>query len=293
VYARPENIPELESFFTGVRRAGDGIRIELVNGWTSPEDRDEERTVLEDVARGAADLAWVGARAVGAVLGARSLDALHAPLLFPDESAVAGFLTSAPMEPLLEPLREVGLVGLALLPGGLRRPFGITAPLVGPDDWNGKVIRTHASLTGEAALKTLGATPVLRSEAELRAGPPPGIDGFDLHPEVLAMRGYAGWLTWNVPLWPRLVLLVANRARFERLRSDGRGLLEDTARQAQHERARTVASMQSDDLPDFVTEVEATGDDLAQLRQRFRPIYDELRSTAEARATLALVAQRG
>lgn len=282
-YASMESVPELSAFFATV---GDQARIEVVNGWTSPNDRDEERTVLEDLASGAADLAWVGARAVGAVCGIRSLDALHAPLLFPDETAVAQVLSSLPVEPLLEPLREVGLVGLALLPGGLRRPFGLTAPLRGPDDWRGKLIRTHASLTGEAALRTLGATPVLRSSADLRAGPPPGIDGMDLHAEAIAGWGYSGWLTSNVPLWPRLVLLLGNRSRLGRLSSEARTLLEHAGRQAQRTSACTLPVIHDQIQPGVVKLVEANHDELAQLRERLHPVYEELRSTAGGETTL-------
>jgi TRAP-type C4-dicarboxylate transport system substrate-binding protein len=285
-YARAESIPELSAFVASVNHAGDQVRVVFVNGWTSPHDRDEERTVLEDLVSGAADLAWVGARAVSAVFGVRSLEALHAPLVFPDETAVARFLSSAPVEPLLDPLREFGLVGLALLPGGLRRPFGITAPLVGPEDWRGKLIRTHASLTGEAVLRTLGASPVLRSNAELRAGPPAGIDGMDLHAEAAAGWGYSGWLTWNVPLWPRLVLLVANRTRLERLSSAARTVLEEAGRHAQRKPARTLPSMQRNDLPTVVRPVEANQDQLTHLRQQLRPVYEELRSTTEGERTL-------
>ncbi|MDX6480514.1 MAG: TRAP-type transport system periplasmic protein [Gaiellaceae bacterium] len=286
-YGSVKSVPELSGFFANVKSTR-GLRLECVNGWTKPDDRDEERTVLEDVANGAADLAWVGARAVGAVLGIRSLEALHAPLLFPDETAVSRFLSSAPVEPLLTPLREAGLVGLALLPGGLRRPLGITAPLVSPDDWRGKVIRTHASLTGEAALRALGATPVLRSNAELSAGPPSGIDGVDLHTEALAGRGYSGWLTWNLPLWPRLVLLVANGARLERLSTEERTLLEGAGREAQ----RQHVPSQRADIPAGVELVEASQDDLTRLREQLRPVYEEIRSTAEGERTLAQIERR-
>ena len=55
--------------------------------------------------------------------------------------------------PLLEPVRAAGIHGLAVLPGGRRRPFGITGPLLGPDSWRGKVIRTHSSLLAAAALR--------------------------------------------------------------------------------------------------------------------------------------------
>ena len=226
-YANPVSIPEAAPFVAHMERMSSGrLRLVSVYGWTNPHDRDEERTVLEDLTNGVADLACVGARAVGAALGIRSLEPLHAPLLFRDEQDVHQFVLSGRAEPLLAPLQEAGLVALALLPAGMRRPFGLTGPLVGPDDWKGKVIRTHASLTGEAALRALGATPVLRSSAELRAGPPVGIDGMDIDFQALAAWRYPGWLTCNVPLWPRLLLLVASQRRLARLSSADRSSAE-------------------------------------------------------------------
>jgi TRAP-type transport system periplasmic protein len=291
-YARAESVPQLAPFVGNVHRlAGDRLRIVFVNGWTSRGDRDEERTVLEDVASGAADLAWVGARAVGVVLGVHSLEPLHAPLLFPGGQAVRRVLLSGLVAPLLEPLQEVGLSGLALFPGGLRRPFGITAPLIGVEDWRGRVIRTHASLTGEATLRALHATPVLRSTAELGAGPPPGVDGMDLHAEALAAWRYPGWLTTNVCLWPRLVLLVGNRRRLERLALNGRLVLEEAARQTLVETAKKPAPPHERNLPDTVQLVKANRDDLANLRDRLQSVHDELCSTREGETTLRQIEQ--
>jgi TRAP-type transport system periplasmic protein len=285
-YGRLQSVPEVAPFLANIERLGEGrLRILVMDGWTSPRDRDEERTLLEDVARGIADLGWVGARAVGAVLGVRSLDPLHAPLLFPDEEAVRRCIGRPDFqEPLLSPLQEAGIVGLALLPGGLRRPFGITGPLRGPADWDGKVIRTHTSLPGEAAVRALGATPVLRSSAELSGGPA-GLDGMDLHAGAVAAWGYSGWLTWNVPLWPRILLLAASRAAFQRLSAGERAMLEEAARMT----VLDPADIEDGDLPESVTIVEASGEDLALLRRSFQPVYDELRSTSEGEMTFAHV----
>jgi TRAP-type C4-dicarboxylate transport system substrate-binding protein len=262
----------------------------VVNGWTSRDDPDEERTVLQDLADGVADVAWIGARAVGAVFGIRSLEPLQAPLLFPDEKTVRRFLAATQVPPLLEPLKEFGLEGLALLPGGLRRPFGITGPLLGAEDWQGKVIRTHASLSGEAAICLLGATPVLRSAATLSSGPPPGVDGMDLDSAAVATWRYSGWLTSNVPLWPRLLLLVANRRRLERLASSNRSALREAARRSFVE-AVTRPSATDRQLPDSVKLIKASGDQLALLRDRIRPLHDQLRSTSQGERTLGKIEQ--
>jgi TRAP-type C4-dicarboxylate transport system substrate-binding protein len=289
-YGRVENVPELASFFSNVERLGEGrLRIVFVNGWASRGDRDEERTVLEDLARGIADLGWVGARAIGTVFGIRSLEPLLAPLLFPGEEAVRRFVAAGPLAPLLEPLRAAGIEGLALLPGGMRRPFGITGPLLGPDTWQGKVIRTHASLTGEASIRALGAIPVLRAARELAAGPPPGVDGMDLHPTAVAERKYPGWLTCNVPLWPRLLLVAANQESFERLSSANRRVLTEAARRATADPPRPP-SLTEVDLPASVRRVQATQHDRTLLHDALKPVHDQLRSTRVGEKTLMHIA---
>jgi TRAP-type C4-dicarboxylate transport system substrate-binding protein len=287
-YARSESAPEIAAFLDNVERLAEGrLHVELVSGWTSPRERDSERTVLEDVARGIADLGWAGARSVGAAFGIRSLDPLHAPLLFPNEEAVHRYLAVAELDPLLAPLRRVGIVGLTLLPGGMRLPFGITTPLVRPEDWIGKIIRTHGSLPAIAAFRALGATPVLRAPAEKGGRSAVGIDGMDLHLRAVAAWGYAGWLTWNVPLWPRIVLVAGNARRLESLSSDERAVLDEAARLATTQTVQRVPTESPEQLPDSVRLVEASEDDISLLRERLRPVNDELRSTSEGEQTLA------
>src|SRR4051812_50222864 len=74
-YGRVEDLPELTSFFLNVERLGAGrLRLVFVNGGAGRGDREEGRTVLEDLARGIAGLGWGGARAIGKVPGSRSLE---------------------------------------------------------------------------------------------------------------------------------------------------------------------------------------------------------------------------
>lgn len=289
VYGRPESVPAITGFLEHVERLAEGrFRIVIVSGWKSARDRDGDRTVLEDLARGVADLGWAGAQAVGTTFGIRSLDPLLAPLLFPDDDAVRRILALGELEPLLAPLNGAGIAGLTLLPGGMRRPFGLTTPLVGPEDWRGKVIRTHPSLPGFASIRALGATPVARSVAEGRGVRDVGIDGADLPARELGVRRYEGWLTWNVPLWPRIVLVAANLRRLERLSTGERAVIEEAARLATVETDR-VPRETREGLPASVRLVDASESDLALLRERLRPVHDELRSTSEGERTLAYI----
>jgi TRAP-type C4-dicarboxylate transport system substrate-binding protein len=94
------------------------------------------------------------------------------------------------------------------------------------------------------------------------------------------------WLTWNVALWLRLVLLLANRRRFERLSSAERVVLEEAAREAVAKAASKPTSFQQKYLPAAVKVVKADEYELELVRDRLQPIYAELCSTSDGDRTL-------
>lgn len=290
MYSSDAGVPELRFFAEEVARLSEGeLRIRIVNGWTRAGDRDEERTLLTDLAAGLADLAWVGTRAIGATFGVRALDPLEAPLLFDSSEAVSRMLTGEVSSELSHHVECTGLVGLVVLPGALRRPLGLTRPLVTTSDWRGAVIRVHTSLVEEKTVRTLGAQPVLRHAGELRGPRPVGIDGMDLHADAIAQWGYTGYLTWNVPLWPRTLLLAANRDSHQRLGHDQRAVLD---RAAQSTRDRVTSGISGADererraVPAETRMLAATPDELAELRRAVEPVHDELRRDPVAAAVL-------
>ena len=59
----------------------------------------------------------------------------------------------------LEGVRPLGLVGVALLPGPLRRPLGLTRPLRGPDDYAGTTFGLRFGRVAQSSIEALGATP--------------------------------------------------------------------------------------------------------------------------------------
>jgi TRAP-type C4-dicarboxylate transport system substrate-binding protein len=61
---------------------------------------------------------------------------------------------------MLPPLRQIGLVGLGVLPGPMRKPLGAGRPLLEPADYAGLKFGVQQSRVADATMRTLGAEPV-------------------------------------------------------------------------------------------------------------------------------------
>jgi TRAP-type C4-dicarboxylate transport system substrate-binding protein len=209
---------------------------------------------------------------------------LQAPLLLDDYAAQAAVCSSDLAPEMLEGLERLGLVGLAVMPGANRKPFGFSRPLVAAADYVGAVIRTHESKVGEATFTALGATPHVLSAAEMAATAHEQVDGMDLDIAAIAGWGYHGHLTSNVDLWPRTITIVANRRSFDRLGADEQELLRDAAARTGGRAAQALAGQDVRDretrLPG-VTIVDASPDHLSELRERVEPVHAELRRHPE------------
>src|SRR5215203_3745131 len=78
-------------------------------------------------------------------LGVTSLQALQAPFLVSTEELVEQIVQGEPAEEMLAGLDKAGVVGLTLLPEGLRHPAGFARPLLTPEDFAGARIRVPLS----------------------------------------------------------------------------------------------------------------------------------------------------
>lgn len=286
-YPGAGGIPEVTGFASAVEELSEGqLRVPVLDGWTSASDLDEEGTVLLDLAGGVVDLGWVGTRAVGATFGPQALDVLQAPFVFDHVAEVVRFAADGGADAFMEPLRAVGVVGLAVLPGELRRPFGVTRRLVSPGDWSGATIRTHSSLPGFASLRALGATPVLRSRADLARHV--SVDGMDLDSTSLLRSKYGGCLTANVGLWPRTLLLAASERSFRALRDADRQILLKAAKRAAASTGEDLlaAAREAPEFGSRVQIVRASEDEREALAQRLEVVHRELESRPETAGAL-------
>jgi TRAP-type C4-dicarboxylate transport system substrate-binding protein len=285
-------LPELRWFAEEVAELSSGdVRVEFYNHWTPTTNPREETTTVSGVSRGNADLCWAGTRAFGC-LGVRSLDPLQAPMLFQDYEAVDAVCRDEVIQEMLEPLERIGLVGLAVLPGGLRKPFAFTRRLIDPRDYEGAKLRIHESLVADATYRALGAKAVLLSPAEMSDRPETKVDGLDLQTPAIVSWGVRGAVTFNVNLWPRTLALVASAITFAWLGVPETELLKKAGQRTLDRALVTLvgeAERDRADLPDTVGVVYASDEQLVRLREQVEPVYEELRRHPETREGLSKV----
>jgi TRAP-type C4-dicarboxylate transport system substrate-binding protein len=238
-----------------------------------------ELHAIRAVQEGSTDLALVPARAFDQ-LGTTAFDALLAPLQVDTPELQEQVLSGDIAADMLDELRPLGLTGLGILPGPMRVPSGITRPLVTVEDYRGAVIGISPSTIAERSLRAIGARPVATT---FEGADVTGFDGIDLQTTGIAGNEYDGtvrWITTNVNLWPRPLVLVMSTRRFDQLKPVHQEWLRAAAQAA----IAPTAAFQSDetDLAPMcrrgrVHTVQASEVQLERLRHAFEPVLDSLR----------------
>src|SRR5262249_30179908 len=189
------------------RLSGGAMRIDIESRWRQHQVG-FETGLIGDVQAGEADLGAVGTGA-WALAGVTGFRALGAPLLIDSYALQAPVVRSPLIGKMLSGLRPLGLAGIGVLPGPLRKPLGITRPLVRPSDYAGLTVGTQESPVADATMRALGARPVwFGSEAPISA-----LGGIEQQISQIQDTGYdrAGkYLTANVSWWPRPLGRFAN-----------------------------------------------------------------------------------
>lgn len=281
---------ELQPFASAAAQlSGNTLRIEFKNNWRAGSTRNETG-LIADVRAGKADLGWAGPRAFDSV-GVKSFDALNAPLLIDSYPLEAKVLASSVVGPMLTGLKPLGLVGLGILPGPMRKPLGVW-PLVRPQDYRGRTLAYSRSQIAEETLSALGATGV-----EIPAGGPiDAYDGVEQHIAAIEGNSYdsvATFLTANVNLWPRPLVLFVNHKAFDTLTSEQQTALRRAAATAVPSTLALEKRGQSDATVLLcrrgVSLLTATDSDLAALRQAVQPVYTQLESDAQTSAAIGQI----
>jgi TRAP-type C4-dicarboxylate transport system substrate-binding protein len=279
---------ELDGFATNVARLSGGtMRIDIDHGWRFGQVRYEDG-LIGDVRAGKADLGVVGSRAWDSV-GVSSFRALVAPLLIDSYALQDRVLRSPLIGQMLQGLRPLGLAGIGVLPGPFRVPLGIARPLLKPGDYAGVKIGVQQSLVADATMRALRATPVW-----FPAGG--SITGFGaIEQQISSIQGNqydrAGkYLTANVDLWPRPLVVFANGKTWAALtpaqrRILGQAVTGDLAAETQAVRAseQTDTTILCRRGLRFLT---ASPADLAALRRAVQPVYGQLERDPQTRRAI-------
>ena len=287
----PQLTPAPEFAEAVERLSGGSVRIQVVPAGRSNEI-DFERGVVEDVRNGKADLGIVGVR-VWDTLGVPSFRALLAPFLVDTFELEGRALERPEADRMLDGVEQAGVTGVALLPGPLRRPFGISRELRGLADYRGATIGIRPGGVARDALHALGATAALNARGTLA-----GLDGVELDPATIAYNDYDRHaLTANVVLWPKPFSIVMNRGAHDALSPGHRELLRRAGREARAAELRRVAGDEATAVAELCRRgrsslVVATAADVAGLRAAVRPVYRELERDPDARRLIAWIEGR-
>jgi TRAP-type C4-dicarboxylate transport system substrate-binding protein len=267
------------------RRAGGSLHIQVHSRWRDQEFAYDKATIA-DVQAGKVQLAKVNARAYDTV-GVDSFQALVAPFLIDNPTLERRVLESDLAGQMLAGTGKLGLVGLAVLPTYLRKPLGVTRPLVKAKDYRGARMGVREGEVAKATVAALGATPV----PTIPGGPLRGLDGIDI--DLVGGSGYqqqATALTANVTLWPRPVTVVINRTVFESLTAAQQDALRQTGTTAVSRQLDLLQGL-NEEARDILCRrglkfVRASDRDLAGLRRAVQPVYDQLEHNPQTSSSL-------
>jgi len=269
---------ELDGFAGEVRRLSAGtMRIDIRSRWR-PGQVDSENGLIGDVGAGKADLGVVGSRAWDSA-GVNSFRALSAPLLITSYALQDRVLRSPMTAQMLRGLRPLGLAGIGVLPGPLRKPLGIARPLLRPSDYAGLRIGVQQSRVADATMRTLGAMPVWFPATRAITG----LDGIEQ--QISSIQGYqydkvGRYLTANVSLWPRPLVLFANGKTWAALTPAQRRILSQAVTGDQAAETNVVRSNERGDTAILCRRglhvLTASPADLAALRRAVQPVYHQL-----------------
>jgi len=288
-------LTDSEQVSTFVREAsaltGGTVRIDVRSHWR-PGQVGYESGLIADVRAGKADLGAVSSRAFDTV-GVLSMRALDAPLLITSYAAEEAVLASPVAPRLLGALRRAGLTGIGILPGDLFRPDGAAGPLVKPSDYAGRSIGTQQSSVADATLRALGAQP----ERFPVAGTIGRFDGV-VQP-IRSIYGFqydkvARFLTANVAVWPRPLVLFATGKALGKLTPVQRQALQEAAVAALPGSMRVVRADEQEAAQDLCRSGElivetATPADLAALRAAVAPVYARLEQDPATRSAIRAI----
>lgn len=250
-----------------------------------------DTTVVRKVRDGTYDLAWVPARSWDVeALGVKTLRPVSAPFLVDSYALASQIATGHLANELMSGLEDLDVVGLALLPDGLRYPVGFHEPLLRPGDFVGKKIRVPNSTTVNSLFRALGAEP--RDPVNFRDLLGTELVGADAAFNFLYVYPAASVVTGNATLYMKMNTIVASAASYNRLTDEQRAILRAAGAATV---AETIAAIPDESVAaveacaEGATVVLASEADLDALEAAAQPVYDELEKDPQTKKLIEAI----
>lgn len=283
----------IAKFKADVEAASDGkITINPLPGASGGNDV----TLLDDVSGGSIEMAGVST-AVWDSKGVNVFQPLQAPFVITNyplaETVLGGEIGQAMLADENGP-PKLGLVGLGLLEGGLRKPVGREVALKSPDDFKGKKLRAPASKIMTSGLESLGAEPVAMPLGDVATALQTGaIDGLEANYGLIVTQKFnegADFVTADVNLWPFPAAVVINKAQWDKLTPEQQGILQEAGKNLATNSIQGVFINPPPDATNFVqvlcdagmTFAIAGDENRAALAAGAQPALDELAKDPDA-----------
>ena len=274
--------------------SGGSLRIDVV--WDGATEylgefgRSADQKVAGLIQSGELDMGLIPARSWDR-LGVTSLQALQAPFLVDNEALVDAVVTSDLARDMLAGLDEAGVVGIALLPEGLRYPVGFDGPMTKPGDFAGATLRVFPSDASSRLFEALGARTVDVNGEDFDTATR---DGTLVGAESEFLRGgelpRPGAFTANLSVYAKESAIVASQDAWGRLSGDQRDVLREAAARAQRfmiEHDPTEAERAEVYCRVGGRIVLAPDEDVAAVHAAAEPVYAALEADPRTKAFIA------
>lgn len=267
----------LQEWADKVKADSDGkLQIHLIPTYGGGNDL----TLLDDVAGGTVDGGSISS-AIWDGKGVTSFEALQMPFLITNYAVESAVLSSPIQADMLKGTEKLGLTGLAIHEGGLRKPLSNSTCLTSPATFKGVKMRTAEAPVLVDGLRALGAnpTPLPLSDVylALKQGTVDALEGnLGL---VYTQKFYevAKCITGNVNLWPFPTVLVMNTDRFNSLSSEDQDVLKTASADLAGDSLKILTDPTSTLIGDLCKAGmkfgTATPADLTALRAAVEPVY--------------------
>ncbi|MDP9265503.1 MAG: TRAP transporter substrate-binding protein DctP [Chloroflexota bacterium] len=284
---------DVDEFTHAVSRLSHGRMRVSVSEFAYYMQLDRANSLVRDLQAGRVQLAKIDTRELDRA-GVSALRALTAPGLIDSLALEQRVLESAISRQMLSSFRRLGLVGLAIVPGELFKPVGITRTLLAPRDFRGATFYVTPSDVDTATLRALGARPIAHVYERIKP-----VDGLEtsVHPFYFAHSVHHGRVTsaTNLNLWPRLSAIFMSARVFDRLAPDQQRILRTAGARLVASAIARVRSQTAESTrvacARGVRLMRARAADVAAFKRALRPVLASLDRDAQTRRFISAIAR--